>query len=188
MPANSLPGGKAGAMNPIGNTRLVEYGIQNEKSDYRAHVCVIPRLVYVFKTEKGKLAVQSGRHSHRQVKTGQIVTAIGHTVPIEEIDGIFEIQIPEWVLVDIEPTDNTSVKGEKAVKVVADLIRHGMFPIDMLPDITQSLDLQISGVDIVINLNVKIQVKCDYKGGNKHFGGTGNLFLQIAECNPFKMT
>ena len=53
------------------------------------------------------------------------------------------------------------------------------------PAIVKEMDLQINGVDIVINMNTKIQVKCDYRGGPKAYGGTGNLYLQVRECNPF---
>ncbi len=31
------------------------------------------------------------------------------------------------------------------------------------------------------------QVKCDFDGGRKELGGTGNLFLQVKEANPFKL-
>jgi hypothetical protein len=35
------------------NTKLVDYGIQTEESDLRAHVCVNARQVYVYPTKKG---------------------------------------------------------------------------------------------------------------------------------------
>ena len=47
-----------------------------------------------------------------------------------------------------------------------------------------SHDKSNSGVKcIVVNGKWRIQVKCDYDAGP---GGTGNLFLQTAECNPLK--
>jgi hypothetical protein len=49
--------------------------------------------------------------------------------------------------------------------------------------------VQIDGDDIVVLTGanrVHIQVKCDYPGGDKALGGTGNLYLQVAERNPLK--
>jgi len=46
-------------------------------------------------------------------------------------------------------------------------------------------DMQISGWDITVKLNFRIQIKCDWKCGLGD-GCTGNLFIQIAERNPNK--
>jgi len=46
--------------------------------------------------------------------------------------------------------------------------------------------MQISGIDVTMQDNMKIQVKMDYNGGDKRLGGTGNLYLQTAECNPYR--
>lgn len=40
---------------------LVEYGIQNEQSDIRAHVCVVAKRVYVYSTDEGKRIAATGR-------------------------------------------------------------------------------------------------------------------------------
>jgi hypothetical protein len=44
--------------------------------------------------------------------------------------------------------------------------------------------MQFEGLDIVVATRVRIQVKLDFRGGERELGGTGNLFLQTAECNP----
>ncbi len=45
--------------------------------------------------------------------------------------------------------------------------------------------MQVNGTDIYVSAKIKIQVKCDYNAGHIEYGGTGNLFLQISECNLF---
>jgi hypothetical protein len=62
---------------------------------------------------------------------------------------------------------------------------HGRFPIEFDPKIVEGRGLQIEGMDIIVNCKVKIQVKCDFTGGRKPLG-SGNLFLQTAECNPLR--
>ena len=89
--------------------------------------------------------------------------------------------------------EDTSQKGAKAEKLIVQMIINGLFPIpNQASKITEN-DLQVSGGDIFIKPNllthddgILIQVKCDYRGGERHLGGTGNLFLQISEINPLR--
>jgi hypothetical protein len=173
---------------------LVNYGIQNEGSDIRAHVAVLARVVYVYKTRVGHNAINPDKHKlvpGRQLdKNGHdmIVTAAGYLVPPDDIPGLRTIFVPDqiWELANFDKTQGTSEKGNKAVRIVKWLLNNGRFPIWVHPEIIEDADLQISGTDILVRAKTKIQVKCDYRAGTGAPGCTGNLFLQIAESNPFK--
>lgn len=185
-----LPAGIAGETK-LGNTQLVEYGIQTEESDIRAHVCVLAKTVYVYRTIDGLSCVLSGKYARRPVYTGTIVTAQGYAVPANDVPGCQVVTIPDpWLNhLRFSNDDSTSIKGEKAIKVVKGLLKTGRFP--LLPiDVSEVDDeqMQISGTDIKVSLSVdvKIQVKCDYRGGNGPYSCTGNLFLQVTECNPYR--
>lgn len=169
-----------------GNTVLVEYGIQNEQSDLRAHVSVVTGLVYVFSTLAGQVAVATGGYRKVPVYTQGIVTAEGYLVPPQALTGCRKAFIPQQYKDSIKATDSTSQKGDKAVAIVLHLLRVGMFPLIAQALPVHAKDLQVSGTDILFAMQGRVQVKCDYAGGEIKYGGTGNLFLQFAECNPFK--
>lgn len=167
---------------------LVDYGIQNEKSDLRAHVCVLARTVYVYPTISGVKAIESGRYRARPAKQPgcDYITAWGYLVPPDEIEGCVPVSAKNIIMgAMFRQDDSTSVKGEKAVACVAQLLRIGWFPLPVDPRIVGETDLQIHGLDIVVQAKFRIQVKCDYQGG-KGMICTGNLYLQTAESNPFK--
>ena len=67
-----------------------------------------------------------------------------------------------------------------------DMLKKGLISLPINATIIDDKDIQIAGTDIIVCSHLKIQVKCDYRAGNKkhHRRVTGNLFLQIAECNP----
>lgn len=172
-----------------GNTKLIEYGIQNEESDVRAHVCVLAKRVYIYETSAGRKAIDPLKHRPVEVKTKGIVTAKGYLVPPQDIKGVRIVEIPaSWsgfTRLNIEATDSTAIKGDKATLIVRGLIitnKFLLFP-GVAKEVTDHV-LQVKGVDIRVVMN--IQVKCDFRGGHKEYGGTGNLFLQTMECNPFK--
>lgn len=177
----------------LGETKpnyLVGYGVLNEKSDFRAHVGVLAQTVYVFPTASAVKAIQSGRYVGRPAfQTGYNgATAWGYPVPWRDIERI----VPVWAKVAIESVgfhenDDTSTKGEKAVNVVAALLKAGWFPLPVTPSIIEDHDLQIAGLDISVRGNWRIQVKCDYRAGSAK-GCTGNLYLQTDEINPHKRT
>lgn len=176
---------------PVGNTRLVKYGIQTEGSDLRAHVAVIARRIYVYRTECGIAAIESGKYQSRPAYTGSLVTAMGYLVPPQDIPGLLEIKVHDdhWNAINIQLWDTTTEKGNKAVEIVKWTLLNGYFPLPMYPYIVNDYDLQIQGTDILVNTRVraKIQVKCDYKAGPRVLGGTGNLYLQTEECNPYAL-
>jgi len=171
----------------LGNTRLIDHGIQNEDSDIRAHVCVEAQHVYIFQTKLGKDAVAAGIYQKRTVKTGDIITAEGYLVPPSSLDAS-AYKIPDDIFdkADFEYSDYTSEKGKKAVAVVNEMIRIGYIPLNLQIESIDSKEMQIKGLDVSVKMDVKIQVKCDWRGGGEQLGGTGNLFLQTAECNPYR--
>lgn len=177
---------------PVGNRDLVAYGIQSEVSDFRAHVTYPIMRTYVFPTAKAKAVIDQADHYSlklRSVYTGTIETAQGYAVPLSYIEGIQEVIIPPDIYhrYRILPTMTTSNKGLVATSIVAELLKKDMIPLPVRLNHADSKALQISGTDILINASLHLQVKCDMPGGDRRWGGTGNLFIQIAECNPYKM-
>lgn len=176
---------------PSGNKKLVEYGVMKEVSDMRAHVAYLVQRVYVFPTDSARRFIEEAIRqgvTPRVVKTADIVTAEGYTAPISNISGLCEVVIPSEIYqrFKIDERDNTSRKGLLATEIVGALLREGRVPLPVKVDVTDNLAVQIEGTDILINASLRIQVKCDYKAGDKKYGGTGNLFLQVSECNPWR--
>jgi len=167
---------------------LVGYGIQTDGSHYRAHVGYVAQHVYIFPTKNGLRALEEYDYMERSVKTRDIETARGFAVPISHIEGIQEILIPLVVLAKymIESYFATGIKGGLATEMVAEMLRRGLIPLPVLANLADGIDLQIAGTDIIIASSLHMQVKLDYKAGDRKYGGTGNLFLQVAECNPFR--
>lgn len=177
------------------NTKLVDYGIQTEQSDLRAHVCVNAGQVYVYPTKKGIEAVNNG--NFRKIAVSQpgaaFVTAEGFLVPPSLIWGCIPINA-SWAMQragSIRYTDSTTTKGDWAVRVVRHLLNAGWFPFWGTPEVVAATEIQIQGIDVLVTSKARIQVKCDFDGGAPPKAGrvgervTGNLFLQVSECNPF---
>ena len=176
------------------NTQLVEYGIQNEGSEMRAHVCFVAKRIYLYPTQSGIEAILTGRfptapaYQKDPETSTKIQTAEGYLVPPHKIRQCREVEIPRKLLLsfNVKESDSETCKGNAAVEIVMFMLKTGRLPIFCDPEMVEDLDLQRNGEDILIrNLNMRIQVKCDYKGGPKQRGGTGNLYLQVKECNPF---
>lgn len=173
-----------------GNTELVEYGIHQEESDYRAHVCPAVQRIYVFPTRLMLDLVSRSNYVSRPAYTNGIVTARGYLVPVKDIFSFCKIHKPHqswWDHIAFSQGENTSQKGQKAVDMVKLLIERGLFPLPFMSSEVAVFDLQVKGFDIRLNVSTNIQVKCDYDGGTDGNGtGTGNLYIQTHECNPFK--
>ena len=172
--------------------RLTDYGIHNEKSDVRAHVCPVARQIYVFPTTSGVEAIESGRY--REVDGFQEGvegrTASGFLVPPMDIAQVVRIGVRRgvWDHIRITASDSLPEKGGKSTRLVATMIYKGMLPIPGVAYTDPDLDIQ--GTDILFSageVTQHIQVKCDFRGGEKRYGGTGNLFLQVAERNPRRL-
>lgn len=174
-----------------GNTTLVDYGILNEISDIRVHVCFAARRCYAYKTEEGRNAINKYKHVilEKSARQGDIITAMGYPMPLDYIDDVREIIIPDVWLSILKPQvkDKEDEKGRKAIRVIIGLLKRGHFPLWIDSKDEEDQALQISGVDILVSCKQKIQVKCDFRGGHKKYGGTGNLYLQTKECNPYKL-
>lgn len=182
------------------NTKLANYGIHIEESDWRIHVCVKAKVAYCFPREAAIVAVNqratSNQDGHKVVTTGEIVTATGYAIPIEEIDPIYPIRIPpswlshkynERAYITIHEQMSTTAKGDKAEKIVQALWRNGYLnfiqPISLQKQ--TEITMQHKGIDLIAVMP-KVQIKCDFAGGAKDLGGTGNLFIQLSECNPYQ--
>lgn len=170
----------------MNNTTLVPYGIREELGTIRAHVSVVSECVYIFPASVAIALIDSGKYDQAPAKTGNIVTARGYLIPPRDIPGIRTIPLPPDLMetLDFRHEDSTSQKGNKAVRAVCYLLKIGCFPLCITGEEIEDPDLQISGTDILINLKTRIQVKCDWRAGPGP-NGTGNLYLQTEECNPF---
>ena len=175
-------------------TDLADYGIQNEKSDVRVHVCPKVRRIYVFPTVEGRKALSRGKERPAYQDKVAGATASGYTVPIWQIDRCVGLVLneTEWNAVRFSETDDVSTKGHKAAEFVAALIKKGVLPLPFKSTVNANLpvEMEIAGQDIrviVAEQVIVVQVKCDYEGGAKVLGGSGNLYLQTAERNPLKI-
>jgi len=174
---------------------LFEYGIQTEKSDIRTHVCPVVRRVYVYPTSSGLMVIESGCYPlvPGYQPGWSEPTAEGYLVPPDDIPCCVELKFRDtvWDHLSFRKDEATSEKGRKAVRLVKMMLKRGLLPIPTESEIVEERNIQISGTDIYVKANrlrekdVHIQVKCDFDGGRKELGGTGNLFLQVREINPF---
>lgn len=185
----------------LGNTTLVEHGIQTEKSDLRAHVCVNARRVYVFPSSMAADLIETNGQKYKRapafttINGSSLRTAEGYIIPWRDIPYIREVNATSVIEHIIKTSgfgenESTSEKGNKAVAVVARLLQIGHFPLPMDPLIVRDVDMQREGDDIIVQSRHRIEVKCDFRGGGTWQRGsnvTGNLFLQVAECNPLRM-
>jgi len=89
-------------------------------------------------------------------------------------------------LTPLQFAQGTSAKGRAAEAAVRWAIENDKLP-KYGTSCTDASDAeQLRGIDLLTDMGHSIQVKCDYRGGEKIKGGTGNLFVQVAESNPLK--
>lgn len=166
---------------------LAEYGVHTEDSDYRLHVCFQEGAAYIFKTQSGVDAIETGRYILKPSYQKGVVgaTGLGYLVPPLDIDGCQRIVIPQDIMdeVNCSKLDDPSERGRKAVLVAQRVMQRGLvfMPINIVD--VDDKNMQIRGVDAKIQSDLKFQIKCDYNGGRRP-RGTGNLYLQVAERNP----
>lgn len=184
-------GGTPGETRPImANSELVEYGIFQEAPHItRVHVSLATCCVYVFKAAEAQTACTEKSFRTRSAYQKGIETARGFLVPVSEIEKLEKYDIPPAWCARARRYKNatTSKKGEVAVEIVKYMVKTGVIPIALSIEEIDDEDMQVSGMDLTIKATVHIQVKCDWLAGDKDKGGTGNLFIQTHECNPFKM-
>jgi hypothetical protein len=169
---------------------MVEYGIQNEQSDIRAHVSVVNQGIYVFQTKDALAAIKDGRFD-RIVKNSQpgvdYDTCEGWIMPITAFGDLRFVHsqcFPWKQYFSCEQTMTTTEKGKSAVLCVCAAMWAGRFPFWIKGKEENNKEVQIQGIDIIVNAQNRIQVKCDWRSGSPN--GTGNIYLQKAECNPLK--
>lgn len=132
----------------------------------------------VYKSLKEAFATQEGANGP---------TAKGYLVPIENVPGVIPVpagRYPVWESWSKDlPSDE---RGRRAVGLIVRMLAEGRMPLFVNGHDDTRRSVQLSGTDIAIVVNQKIQVKCDYDAGPKTIPGcTGNLFIQTAERNPF---
>lgn len=119
-------------------------------------------------------------------------TAMGSIVKTKSIDNIKSILIADCRFDGFTEDLSTSEKGNRAVLIVQDLLKAGVFPLWVEGEFIKDTQIQIKGTDVIVKGQWKIEVKCDFRASlepkSPHPRCTGNLFLQTAECNPLNMT
>lgn len=189
----------------MGQSRLIEYGIQNEESDFRFHVSFFTGTAYRFPTKIGRQIVNDcidgllnyERFESSQPGTNQI-TGVGYKVPHEDIEECVEIPIPhnflreadfdpDWIYVEggsLPPPNfynrSTSEKGRAAEKITELLLENQLVPLPLESKFIEQKDIQQQGKDFFIKAKIWIEAKCDA------WGGRTGLRLQTHELNPFK--
>lgn len=178
-------------MTKLGNIKLVDHGIEQEEVDIRIHVSFQTRMLFIYWREDVIEIMNSYRM--RSAYQGDIETARGRIVPYDKIPDICMADIPLDVLIEnwCEEKADESIKGKCALAIVRTMIENGELQrncpqfFGLMSEDVNDLDMQIKGRDIIVTANCPtIQVKCDWKAGPKDNGGTGNLYIQIQECNP----
>jgi hypothetical protein len=165
---------------------MINYGIQNEESDLRAHVSVCNATVYLFTPENARKAIECHPEVHPKnaFQTGvSFATANGYPMPIKFINGLKSIKIPQYIFENacFLESDNTSIKGNKAVYIVKEMLKINLIPFAFNVDEITDRTMQIRGTDIIVSARYRIQIKCDWR-----IGETGNIYLQTQERNPLK--
>ena len=160
------------------------------KSNIRAHVAVLAKLLYVFPTICGVRAMR-GKPTTPAYQPGvEGPTAMGHKVHPGEINNLQRRPIKPERLLGFDETLSTSEKGNRAVEIVTAFLKGGHFPLWLEGEFVTEPELQTTGTDLLVRGTWKIEVKCDYRAsdcyGIPHPRCTGNLFLQISERNPLK--
>lgn len=169
---------------------MYEYGINNVTADYMIHVCTNVGKVYIYETDRGREAIDSGEFPRRTVrdKFGR-KTAYGNIVPVDSIPGMSTIDIPKPInrLLGPKKGDSKSEMGNKAARIAAVIIHretlHGATSASHVP---VGDPRQMQGIDLVTDNGITYEVKLDKPGGEKGLGGTGNLFLQTHERNYYQ--
>lgn len=161
-------------------TTLVDYGIQNEQADYRAHVCPMAAAVYLFPVDGALIACQLEGIKQRPVFVNGQQTATGFLVPPRLIPGMRRIEVTplEWRGAGLEYGQTTDEKGRRGEELFRRLcLNRGLFRWPVRPTTRAE---QLAGIDLIDADGVRIQVKVDYHGG-EGYNTSGNLFLQTAE-------
>jgi hypothetical protein len=172
--------------------QLIEYGIQLERSDVRIHVGVQTRRLYVFQTAAAQKLLQEHRKDFKErpgfQQDVEYATSNGILVPCYRMPTLRHVLLAsdDWWK-KFNPLHTPSEKGRMAARLAQRALKEGYVPLPFALVIeSKDLKIQRSGADILLWGHLRIQVKCDWEAGPKAWGGSGNLFLQVAEINPLK--
>lgn len=161
---------------------LYPHGIQNEDSDFRAHISF--GVAYIFSTQSGRDAIAKlDSSSVRCAHTGNYISSRGFIVPVRQISNIRQYIIPGDIMWSWSDTlvNSTSTKGKKAVSIFCEMLKRGLINISFSLNEVTDKDIQISGIDIFVSAKYKFQVKADLKAIV-----TGNVYLETHELNYYK--
>jgi hypothetical protein len=144
-------------------------------------------------TEEGVKQVLWGGFKKVPAFQGEQKTAHGFLIPPRCIEGLERFKIDEelWRLHNFEKAQGESAKGEIAQNLFIETLKRKMIKSKHLGNLKRirftNKEEQLSGIDLIgirsDGTEIRIQIKCDLNGGE---GGTGNLFLQTEESNPWK--
>ena len=114
---------------------LVNYGIQTDESDFRAHVCTLARKVYVYPTASGAAAIARGQYRFVSARQAGQITAEGYLVPPASIPECASYDLAGWLwgMYAIRPSMTTSEKGDQAVGLVRSAIGNGLIVLPLRP-------------------------------------------------------
>jgi len=128
----------------LGNKELIKYGIEEEQSDLRVHVCPLVRVIYVYSTVKGIEAISKDKFKEVSVFTKGIKTAKGYLVPPDKIHSCkgYNIKDKFWNKHKFYETDDHGEKGKKAQSLVAELLHRGELPLPFDPRIIKNVKMQ----------------------------------------------
>lgn len=167
----------------IGNWDFAQVGTLNERGDLSVHVCPVVKRVYVYLTVRGIEAIKTGAHKMVEVKLEGRVTGKGYLVPSDAIEDCWTVilQPKVWRTLNISESDSLVEREHKADRLVMAMLKAGQLPVPITVKETPDRDCQMQGGDGAIVVEsvpgTVIHVKCDFEGGEKSLGGTGNLFL-----------
>lgn len=176
-------------------SRLVEYGIQIERSTHRVHVDLEMRKVYIFRTHDAIQLLPEPIHptcvsewegikalggyqlvSWGRYKKAGIATSRGCKLAWKDIPGCKEIIIPEDIDIPDDITGHSQL-GKLAFSIAHEMFERHLISIEINIQEVNTHAEQILGID-AISSPVKIQVKCD------RWCSRWGLFLQTHEWNP----
>jgi hypothetical protein len=156
---------------------LVPHGIHNECADFRLHVSIRTKAVYLFLTEDARRLIKEGKCVTKFARQlGHIgPTSKGKIIAYSDLPDVRVFPIPEHLLAQYPsvPPKDLDVRGR-----IAQDIAKAMFPFLKRVELKEDK----KGTDYVDGKGQRTQVKCDWNAGPKP--GTGNFYIEEEELNP----
>lgn len=169
-------------------TTLYPHGINSELAQWRAHVAIPCRQIFMFPTKKAvELIAKNGYPLTGAYQINiSYPTAQGHLIPVRDFGPSLQrtaipldIALPTELQLD---QYDTSQKGRLAADVVIRMLQRGIISMSTMWECENPTYQQDrSGIDLIICSKILLQIKCDVK-----ICKTGNLYIQTAEVNPLK--